>query len=521
MDPSGDQAPVEPTKEAIDTKKGRRSKKSALRRIVSDVPIRLGDLASGLPALILAILALTPVAWARFASGRDKLYLTEAQDRVRKGDFAGAAVCYKRLATFQPAIAEYRFAMAIALEQSGEPARAEGIIRSLVPENRRGLPLAEFWLGCRLLIDPNGSEARKASGEIHLKRFLDPDNTNLDPKLIRECKALLGSYYADTGRLREARSYLQQSAGKPRPDLLLKLSYVCKGLKDDAEANRVGIEAQKALAQYVEQHPGDQEALLLLVKAYATLGDFAGAIDLMNQSAKKFSEERWRNSMAALHVSWAESLLKQGSSGRRELFQVIEEGLRYDPKNRWLLSQLNNVLNKDDEGSDDARNLLRSMLASGKGVGVAHFALGTDAWRHGRKEEARIHWEQASQLEAASPEIANNLAYLLAFEEPTDLPRAIELVTKTLATAPPQSKPLLHGTLGEILCKQGKWNEAVSELELALKGGEDTPGLHGSLAEAYTKLGMEDMAREHRNRSRPASPLSPRLTPGGATTPRK
>ena len=58
------------------------------------------------------------------------------------------------------------------------------------------------------------------------------------------------------------------------------------------------------------------------------------------------------------------------------------------------------------------------MLASGKSVAVAHFALGSDAYQNGRIDEARNHWEQACRVDPRMPELANNLAWLLAHAEP-------------------------------------------------------------------------------------------------------
>src|SRR5207253_255244 len=110
-------------------------------------------------------------------------------------------------------------------------------------------------------------------------------------------------------------------------------------------------------------------------------------------------------------------------------------------------------------------------------LAVAHFALGSDAWKHGRAAEARHHWEQACRIDSgksdgASILVANNLAWLLAHQEPTDTPRALELIDQALTRSP--MHPVLRGTRGQILVKLKRGKDAVADLETAVQGGQDS-----------------------------------------------
>ena len=178
-----------------------------------------------------------------------------------------------------------------------------------------------------------------------------------------------------------------------------------------------------------------------------------------------------------------------------QAFSKIEEGLRHDPLNPTLMERVGTLLLGKGEESERIRAFLRDQLVAGKGMILAHNCLGMDAWADGRFAEAAEHWEQAYELDPWFPLTTNNLAYSLAFPEPTDLKRALSLVDQALSGKP---APLLHGTRGQILVKLERWKEAASELENALTGGQDSAGIHSALAEAYDHLQMPDIAEGHR-----------------------
>jgi uncharacterized protein HemY len=146
--------------------------------------------------------------------------------------------------------------------------------------------------------------------------------------------------------------------------------------------------------------------------------------------------------------------------------------------------------------AEKVRATFRSLLAAGKATAIAHLALGNDAFSNGKQEEARAHWEQALAGDKQIPLVANNLAWLLAHKEPTDLPRALSLIDQALTQAP--RDPRLHGTRGQVLVKLERWKEAITELEAALAGGEASKSIHEAIATAYDHVGMKDMGEEHR-----------------------
>jgi predicted Zn-dependent protease len=168
---------------------------------------------------------------------------------------------------------------------------------------------------------------------------------------------------------------------------------------------------------------------------------------------------------------------------------------------------------------DEARSTLRSLLAVGNNPAMIHFVLGADAWEREHIDEARMHWEQAHQLNPRLPEVANNLAWLYAMRtNPPDLPRALRMINLVLEGFPTQAR--FKGTRGHILAKMERWKEALPDLEASLTVYPDDPNLHQVLATAYERLGDPEMAKEHRRRAeakKPAPPAGPPEKPGKPT----
>jgi len=94
----------------------------------------------------------------------------------------------------------------------------------------------------------------------------------------------------------------------------------------------------------------------------------------------------------------------------------------------------------------------------------------------------------------------NNLAWLLATQNPMDLEQAKRFAQRAVATNP--AIATFHDTLGTIHIALEDWRSAIAELELALA---QTPvnarsKIHAKLATAYESIGDPTLANLHRQR---------------------
>ncbi len=89
----------------------------------------------------------------------------------------------------------------------------------------------------------------------------------------------------------------------------------------------------------------------------------------------------------------------------------------------------------------------------------------------------------------------NNLAYLLSNHEPRDLNQALQTVNRAIQLQP--ENPHYLETRGQIYIEMERWQEAVTDLEVALNGLPGKREIHASLAKAYQQLGDDGTARMH------------------------
>lgn len=96
----------------------------------------------------------------------------------------------------------------------------------------------------------------------------------------------------------------------------------------------------------------------------------------------------------------------------------------------------------------------------------------------------------------------NNLAWLLANQDPKDLVQALDYAQRAVATNP--GIATFHDTLGTIHLEGRNWPAAIAELELALaQTPMNTRGkIHAKLAQAYEAIGDPALSDLHLQKSR-------------------
>jgi predicted Zn-dependent protease len=229
------------------------------------------------------------------------------------------------------------------------------------------------------------------------------------------------------------------------------------------------------------------------------LDDHAAAVRTLRAGLESNpSSPRLRRSLSDAYVGWLESLhrKKSVSSTDDQRFLILDNALQHDPSDARLLLFLWRLIDEIDPKAADAMTIVRAMLALGRNVGLCHFILGTDAWKRDKPTEALVHLEAAYQANPSYPLIANNLAWVLAEGPNPDVPRALRLIDAALVANP--KDPRFRGTRGHILAKLERWKEALPDLEASIAAFPDEPIVHERLTIVYSKLGLTDMAEQHR-----------------------
>ncbi len=450
----------------------------------------------GLPAVLAGALVLVVAGAAVFSDPNQvrMRYFDQAAQHFNRRDYQAARIGFERIVDEGGDMGTryIRYNLAVCLDILGESDRAMALIDQLAPDDRAGFAPAHVWQTRRLWYGPNHTPAEIRAGEEHLLRALQ------DSPHASEPSALLGQFYLAAGRAEKAIPYLEDAASE-QPEMLLPLARAERVLDKRIRVHDRAREARALFKSRAEADLDDHNSRLLWVEAELILENFPDAADALQREAILKTDDRYPRALAQVYLAWSDSLGREDRSKLAERLALLERGLTHDPANMLLLGRFSDLIRTGGTAGDSARAALQALVARGAATGPVRYALGLDAWEHGRAAEAQLHWEEACRLSPQMPAFVNNLAWVLATGPKADLPRALDTINPVIARWPGERR--FSGTRGQILARMGRWKEALPDLEMALTVNPDDPELHRTLAETYEHLDAPGMAAEHRKRA--------------------
>jgi tetratricopeptide (TPR) repeat protein len=472
-----------------------------------------------LPAVLVSagVIAVPIVQSTRSEEVLAATYREAAEDALKRRDMGAAEVYVPKLVQLDPTSSETRFAMARWVEQKGDHVRAQQLLAELAPDDASGYPAALFGRAQQMLRQTRTFDrAARESLVHHLRESLKWSEGR------ETASMLLADICAAQQQFREAAAHLEPLVSR-RPELHLKLAKLYATMGDQTRARHEIREAAGCFREHLDQDASDVRARLLLAQSQAMLGDFAsaesglleclreveGGGDLRSAVAAGSGDPRRTveevacgeagvvcRALSQLYVAMYD---QHRQSDQKEIgvqLDLLQKSLRFGPNDPETLTRLAALAVNSEQDSSLARDLLQDALARGQTPATVHLILGTHAAVNSRWKEARLHLEQAQRMNARTPALLNNLAWVLAHDEPADLGQAVRLADAAVELAP--DHPEIRQTRGTILVRLERWEEAVTDLELAIGKLTDRPHLHELLAQAYSHLGDDDLAGKHR-----------------------
>jgi tetratricopeptide (TPR) repeat protein len=479
----------------------------------------------GLPAVLVGgAVAVLMVAIGLDATDQRVLhYRVTANQALLARNLELAQLAYERLTLLDPDQPEFRFQLALTIQaqavkeaiaarqEANQKApeqtkareeharvlqdRAHALMKALASPNRQGYGPAHVWWAYTLM------RSNPPAAELHLRRALQ---INADDA---RANALIGRRYLGTNRLNEAEVHLKKAVGTlPELDFDLALLYQARGTKDLAKLH--GEKAQRHFRQLSQADVDNHQARVEWARATLFLGDYPGAIQILQEGLTLSQSDAYRPWLALAYVAWADAVGRDPKGKLEGRLALLEKAVQLDFGNLDALLRLVELTRtKDAAEADKARAALRGLLAEGKSPVVVHLVLGIEAQARDKPDEARQHFEQAYKLAPQTPILLNNMAWALAHSEKPDLEQALRLVNTALQRAPAQLR--FRETRGQILAKMGKHEEALADLTAALRVLSGNPTLHKTLAETYRQLGYLAMAAEHERLAQPSPEALP------------
>ena len=448
---------------------------------------------AGLPALAAGLALLAAVVWIRTHREVVPRYERDASNASRAKDSASAYVAFRRLSIEKPNRADYRFGLALALETLGQRALSLNLVRQLAPADQPGFPPAQLWLSAKLLGSPKPTPALLQAAEAHLRQYLKADPTS------GEARTMLGQVFARTGRSESARPYLEE-ASRERKGVLIELATVYRRLGQNEAAGRVAREALVEYEKAVEADPGATVPRLLLSETTAFLGDFPGAVAVIEDGLNRSKSSAFTRMKSRLYGEWAHTVGSRAKPGDEsaagEVVDLLGKAVAADPDDPTTVDRLVPVMTfAKGSASEKARSLLQT-LADGResAAALANLALGNDLYARKDVAGAGDRWERSLKLDPTNAMTNNNVAWFLSTRGPADLPRAVRLVDVALKARP--KEPTYLGTRGEILLKMGRVEEALADLQAAVDAGANSPEVNNALDDALARLGRPPAPRK-------------------------
>ncbi len=189
------------------------------------------------------------------------------------------------------------------------------------------------------------------------------------------------------------------------------------------------------------------------------------------------------------HLLAASMSMAEGDSAAA--ISALQQGISRLQRPSRLQMQLAAVYEQTQQ-RERAEQLYQRILQADPTFAPVHVALGVAAERQGSMGAARDHYRNALNHDAENVIALNNLAYILADNFGEDR-QALDYAMKAYQLRP--NDPRIMDTLGYILVKNGRAQDALNLLQQAHELLPDIPVVAIHLAQAKIALGDKDTAR--------------------------
>ena len=172
----------------------------------------------------------------------------------------------------------------------------------------------------------------------------------------------------------------------------------------------------------------------------------------------------------------------------QQAIEVLQGFLRTRPDSLAAIRLLCRVHVREGK-YDRALRLAKEYVRLDRGDSYGHYLLGLGHNGLGEFEDARNGFERSVELNPSFADAYVKLGLLYSGDS-TTFPQAVANLRKAVELG--LTRPDVRKDLGFVLLKLGQYQEAIAELELALKESPDYIEPYYLLADAYRKLGMKE-----------------------------
>jgi len=413
-------------------------------------------------------------------------YAKEIQQAMEENNFELAKTHFQRLMQSQELTQSQKLQWMVVLDETNESDKAQKILDEMAPEDGLGYPPAHRVKALQIAFSTQGGELPLEQLGKHLKFSRDTSAK------IQEVWAL---YYDKLNQPDKVIEALTKAAEQDPSYLMAIAMYQGENDRPDDRADTLAL-AERQFDRMLEQNPANSKIRWLLANSISQQdGRIDDAEDVLIEGME-FSPDATMRMANSEFFTARHDLEQQGSNRVGKRISYLLQALAANPNHFPIYERLIKLAGEENSGGDNfvrVRDELNHLIAEDQPNPMAHFALSNILWQHEEFELATEHLELAYRIEPRFTIVLNNLAWVLAHQEPPQLERALEL-SKQAVKSKPKNGPY-HDTLGTIYLKLEKYKEAAAEFNLAMPGAEDKIAVRKKLVVVYKNLKMFEQAK--------------------------
>ena len=448
------------------------------------------SLLAGVPAIISGLVFLAIVPWHARTSSLEwaRRYEQAGNAALRRSDWDAATVYFRRLAYLGGESPVSIFGLALTAERQGDLSNARNRMQRIAPETHLGYPPAHFWLAKDLMDRQDQLTIEQLDVlEHHLVQAAR------HPTHRAESQVHLTSFYAMRGEIDKAIREAERVAfDRPVIHLTLAELYAQAGRHERSQLS--AIRATEVLDARRLAQPDDPVLRILWSSSLRLQGRFEDAVNALRPGLSWPDPTPFQQALADTYLHWFRNTTTPENLRSPQQLALLERVLQYDADNQQAMVILCNYVMEPGEFGARAAEMLNEMLERGTAPAVVHLALGIRHLQQAESELALAHLRQAGQHNPHLPALLNNIAWDMAHQDQPNLELASRFGE---AAVQMQNHPEFHDTLGTILAKMGKAEDALPHLEIAYRELPPRATIHQHLADVYDLLGKADLAAEH------------------------
>lgn len=361
-------------------------------------------------------------------------------------------------------------------------------------------PQANAWLARRMVasIESSPGSAEYLASAEQIKPIFEKafEWKNLDPRLMLAYAKILEK----GGDLQRAIVVTKRAASiKPEASLDLARLYARAGNADGLRECSYAVEDHfgKKLNTPLEQ----ESDRLAVAEAKRLSNKPLAAIEvlkegLMNKDPKPKLQRELSEVYLQMYRTTIESTEPKSLSEKvtwKVDFDALQKVVDADPTNPNFSLEVARLLPMDVTPTKALLDSLKKQMQSGVTTSGTYILLAEEQYKLNKVKEAIKFWEIAIKQDPTNYLAINNLALVLAKDQPDNLDRPFQMLNQAVEAQP--NNPELYDSLGELYLLANRPKDAINKLEKAIKLDQNRINTREMLVKAYQAADMEDMAQ--------------------------